>query len=827
MDMRKFLLILFLFPLQVLAQSTFNLQGVVSDEEGTGLTDVIIIEQGEVVGFSEENGKYKIKLRSDKDHSLVFSYQTASIELKLPSGQTGTVVRNIQFKTVVELPSAGVQRKKSREKTSVIIMDPKTSLEFPVIQFEDVLTKIGLGVSQAGGELSSAYNVRGGNFDENLVYVNGIEIYRPFLVRSGQQEGLSFINPDMTESVEFSAGGFEAKYGDKLSSVLDVTYLDPEEFGAGVTMSLMGVNAYAHDRSDNKKFRYNIGARYRTNQYLLNSLDIQGSYQPNFTDIQSLFSYQLSKKWNVDWLTSYSRNVFLLKPESRSTSFGTVQNALRLFVGFGGSELNQYSTWVNGLKFEYEMNDSNRIFLTSSVYFSDQIEHFTVEGAYRLDQLENNLGSENFGESKLTLGTGYFINHARNDLNILVHNHQLRGIHYTNIGSLEWGVKYQEEYVQDRLREWNYNDSSGYNVASKRDPEAIMLDDVLKTDIELNGFRTMGFLQWSRVLMPSSDFKVNAGARFHYWSVNGQTVVSPRMQLSFRPHKRFNRVVQNAYVDNPEKADSLKKDDWLFKLAAGLYQQPPFYRELRNLQGVLNTELRAQRALHLVAGADLLFKAWNRPFRFIGEVYYKDLDQLVPYFLDNVRIRYDGVNSSEGYAGGLDLRVNGEFIKGLESWVNLSLLSTREQIKYTNEDGIETMTEKIRRPTDQRFNASILFRDELPMDPTFKMHLSLVFGSGLPYYFNGPYRYVERFDIPPYRRVDIGFSKELLDQEKESEQRSVKQLSSLWLSVEVFNLLQVNNTISYIWVEDLNDNLYGVPNYLTGRRLNLKLIARL
>lgn len=825
--MRNFLLVLFLIPMQVLAQSTFTLVGEVTDEEGNGLTDVIIIESGEVVGYSEGAGSYEIKLRSDKEHALIFSYQTASVNVKLTSGLTGRVRKDVRFTTIVELPSAGVKRRKSREKTSVIVMDPKTSLEFPVLQFEDVLTKIGLGVTQAGGELSSAYNVRGGNFDENLVYVNGIEIYRPFLVRSGQQEGLSFINPDMTESVEFSAGGFQAKYGDKLSSVLDVTYLDPTEFGAGVTMSLMGVNVYAHDRSENKKFRYNIGARYRTNQYLLNSLDVEGSYQPNFTDIQSLFAYKISERWDVEWLTSYSRNSFLLKPESRSTSFGTVQNALRLFVGFGGSELTQYATWVNGLKLKYEWNDSNRIFLTSSIYFSEQIEQFTVEGAYRLDQLENNLGSENFGESKLTLGTGYFINHARNALNILVHNHQLRGVHYTDAGNFEWGLKYQEEYVDDRLREWNYNDSSGYNVATDRNPEEIVLDDVLATDITLNGFRTMGFLQWARTLIPRSDLKMVAGGRFHYWSVNGQTVVSPRLQLSFRPHKQYNRIVQNAFIDDPRSADSLKKDDWLFKLAAGLYQQPPFYRELRNLQGVLNTELRAQKALHLVAGADLLFKAWNRPFRFIGEVYYKDLDQLVPYFLDNVRIRYDGVNSSEGFAGGLDLRVNGEFIKGLESWVNVSFLSTSENITYTDEEGVERNTGPIRRPTDQRFNASILFRDELPMDPSFKMHLSLVFGTSLPYYFNGPYRYVERFDIPPYRRVDIGFSKELLDLDKETGDRRIKRFKSMWLSVEVFNLLQVNNTISYIWVEDLNDNLYGVPNYLTGRRLNLKLIARL
>jgi len=786
----------------------------------------VVLEGGNALTYSDAKGKYSVKLKANRTYKIIFSYQLTNKTLSVPPQKIGMELEeNIQFITTANLPVVGVEHKRKREKPSVITMDPRLSVDFPVVQFEDILTKIGLGVSQAGGELSSAYNVRGGNFDENLVYVNGIEIYRPFLVRSGQQEGLSFVNADMTEKVEFSAGGFEAKYGDKLSSVLDVEYINPKDFGAGVTLSFMGANVFAHDISSNKRFTYNVGVRYRTNQYLLNSLDIEGSYQPNFTDIQSLLSYRLTSKLKLSWLSSYSRNSFLLVPESRSTSFGTVQNALRLFVAFGGSELTQFQTFVNGATLEYQLNDSNKIEWTSSVYTSDQIEHFTVEGAYRLDELENNLGSDNFGESRLTLGVGYFVNHARNDLNILVHNHQIRGTHYKKRNNYEWGLKYQEEFVEDRLKEWNYNDSAGYNVSPNRSSKEIVLDDVLNTQIELNGFRFSGYGQWSRILSTRNEFRFNAGARFNYWSVNKQTVVSPRFQMSFKPNKAFNDRLKAKFKDI-DVYDSLKKRDWVLKMAAGLYQQPPFYRELRNIKGVLNTELRAQKAIHFVLGGDMLFTAWERPFRFIGEVYYKSLSEIVPYYLDNVRIRYDAVNGSSGYATGMDLRVNGEFIKGLESWFNISLLSTEETIDYITE-GVRIKTDRIRRPTDQRFNASILFQDELKMDPSFKMHLNLVFGTGIPYYFNGPFRYSERFNIPAYRRVDIGFSKELINFDKSLSERRVKKLESLWFSLEVFNLLQVNNTISYIWVQDLNNNLYGVPNYLTGRRINLKMIARI
>lgn len=807
-------------------QGEYTLFGKITDEERNPLSDVVILENGNVLKFTNVDGEYEIRLKANRPHKLVFSFQLTNKTIGIPAQIAGIrLKKNLQFITTANLPMVGVEHKRKREKPSVITMDPRLSVDFPVVQFEDVLTKIGLGVSQAGGELSSAYNVRGGNFDENLVYVNGIEIYRPFLVRSGQQEGLSFINADMTEKVEFSAGGFEAKYGDKLSSVLDVTYIDPESFGAGVTLSFMGANVFAHDVSEDKRFSYNVGVRYRTNQYLLNSLDVTGSYRPNFTDIQSLLSYRLTSKLKAQWLTSYSRNSFLLVPESRSTSFGTIQSALRLFVAFGGSELTQFSTFVNGLNLEYQWNDSNRVVWTSSIYSSDQIEHFTIEGAYRLDELENNLGSDNFGESRLTLGVGYFINHARNDLNILVHNHQLRGIHYRGKNNFEWGVKFQEERVDDRLKEWNYNDSAGYNVAADRSTKSIELDEVLNTNIDLNGFRVSGYGQWSRTLSEKSDMRISAGVRTNYWSVNEQTIVSPRAQFSFKPNKAFNDRIRSKYEDI-EVVDSLKKRDWVIKCATGFYQQPPFYRELRDIKGVLNTELRAQKAIHMVLGGDMLFEAWDRPFRFIGEMYYKALSDIVPYYLDNVRIRYDAVNGSRGYSTGMDLRVNGEFIKGLESWFNVSLLSTRERIDYELE-GTRIKTGNIRRPTDQRFNASILFQDELKMDPTFKMHLNLVFGTGLPYYFNGPFRYTERFNIPPYRRVDIGFSKELIDFEKKMNERRVQKLSSLWFSLEVFNLLQVNNTISYIWVQDLNNNLYGVPNYLTGRRINLKMIARI
>jgi hypothetical protein len=816
-----------LFMSNYLATAQIQVEGRVVDQYNEPVYGAYIFVNGSYKTFTEEDGRYRFEITETTEFTLMVKYMKVQKTLKVVPGNKKVVVRNVQLYLSTQLDETEKIGYKGRENPSIVTVDPKVAQRFPVMQFESLLTNMALGVSQSGGELSSAYNVRGGNFDENLIYVNDIEVYRPFLVRSGQQEGLSFVNPHMANDVTFSAGGFEARYGDKLSSVLDVKYNKPRTFSATVEASLLGGGIHLEDQSKNNRFTYVVGARYRTLQYVLNTLDVAGNYRPDFTDIQGLFTYRLSSKLSASYFTTFARNSFNLVPESRETSFGTIQNALKLFVGFAGSELTRYSTFLNAGTLEYKIKPGSRIKWISSTYVSTEEERFTIEGAYRLDQLENNLGSEDFAESVATLGFGYFINHARNKLDVQVISHKLMGSHRKGKHTIDWGVKYQSESITDILKEWNYYDSSEYHIGrGGRSPQTIELDDVLNISTPLNSFRLMAYVQDNAVLSEAHALKMTAGIRSHYWSVNQQNVISPRVQLSFKPNKRFNDTLFKS-LDDFLLYDSLKKNDLVIKIAAGYYYQPPFYRELRNLQGQINPALRAQRSIHFVAGLDYIFKAWERPFRLIAEAYYKKLDDLVPYFQNNVRIRYDALNNSSGYAYGFDARVNGEFIKGLESWFNMSLLSTKENIIFTDEDGNQTESGFLRRPTDQRLNFSIVFQDELPMNPTYKMHLNLVYGTNVPYYFNGEFRYQERFKVPDYRRVDLGFSKELINFNKSAEDRALKYFRSFWISLEIFNVLQFNNTASYFWINDLQNNLYGVPNFLTGRRLNLKLIAKI
>lgn len=779
----------------------------------------------DILEIADEKGRYRFKVPARTSLAIVASYTGKFQRRNVDPLEAGSeLVLNFTIDVDVVLGEAVVTRKLTRD-ASVISLDPKTTARFPVTRFEQVLRGVGLGVTQSAGELSSAYNVRGGNFNENLVYVNDIQVYRPFLVRSGQQEGLSFVNPNMVDYLTFSAGGFSARYGDRLSSVLDVHYRKPKEFSATVTAGLMNNGVHIEDKVGSR-LSYVIGARYRTTRLLLSSLDVEGSYQPRAADLQSLITYRLNSKWSVSWLSLISDNDFTLVPESRETSFGTVQNAFKLFVAFDGAERMQYTTFLNGLTLEYKIDSANLIKWISSYYTTDEREHFTIEGGYRLDQLENNLGSDDFAESRNTLGIGYFINHARNDLEARVLNHKIMGKHIRPRGRFEWGLKFQQETIDDVLKEWDYNDSAGMQVTqTAHAPDELVLDNVLNSKVNLQSSRVMGYLEHSFILDRSRDMQANVGIRSHYWTLNDENVISPRFQFSFRPNKRYNDSLSFEFdsLTNKQK-DSLKKRDWIIKAAFGYYYQPAFYRELRDINGVLNTDLKAQRSTHFVLGGDMNFKAWNRPFRFIGEVYYKDMDRMVPYFLDDVRIRYSAQNASTAYAAGIDARINGEFIKDLESWVNLSLLQTKEMITYTDsETGEQVTTDFIRRPTDQLFNFSVLFSDELPMDSTFKMHLNMIYASGSPYYFGGDLRYTENWTVPAYRRVDVGFSKVIFDENTKNRSR-LQKVKSLWIGLEVFNLLQINNTISYIWISDVQNNVYGIPNHLTGRRLNLRMI---
>jgi hypothetical protein len=686
--------------------------------------------------------------------------------------------------------------------------------------FEQILKTLP-GVS-SNNELSSQYNVRGGNYDENLIYVNDIEIYRPFLPRSGQQEGLSFIHTELVQNVKFSAGGFEARYGDKMSSVLDIKYKDPKKFGASATASLLGLQTHVEGASKDLRFTYLIGARYWSNAYVLGTFDVQGDYQPTFYDVQTLLNFHLKDNLSLSVLGSYARNKYYFVPQNRETTFGTVNRAYSLNIFFEGSDLLEYQTGMGAATLDYQPGNKTRLKLIASTFYSNENEIFTVEGAYRLSDIETDLGSDNFAQARSLRGVGYFITNARNAVVSQVSNIGHRGYHTLGNHNLQWGAFVQTEKIQDKLHEWYYDDSSGFSRPPIDTNGNFELNSYLSTRLNLESYRMNGYLQNSQTLSKSYNATLTYGLRFNYWSYNQQIVVSPRVQFGFEPNRKYNRQVREA------KDGRKLRRDWLLKAAYGWYYQPPFYRELRDFNGVLNPNIKAQRAIHYVAGGDMNFTAWNRPFKFIGEVYYKKLDNLIPYEIDNVRIRYFANNNSSGYATGVDFRVNGEFVKGAESWASLSILKTQEKITGAlDAQGNPITPSYVPRPTDQRVNFAIYFQDYLRKNPKLRMNLNLVYGSGLPFGVPDQNRYNDIYRMPSYRRVDLGINRVLIAEDnKERDNFWKKNIQSAWVGLEVFNLLGVNNTISYIWIEDVSANRYAVPNYLTNRRVNIKFMAR-
>ena len=807
------------------------LQGRVVDQDGEPLDGANVIV-GNFYTLTNADGTYRLEIPSGDRLRVYFTnygYEPDTVVFSVAADTSKTI--NAQLKLIPNyLEDVDVVDKKARFENRVGI--DKKSLDAyvgPGSKVEGIIKTLP-GVSSYN-ELSSQYSVRGGNFDENLVYVNGIQVYRPFLVRNGQQEGLSFINSSMVSNVHFSAGGFEARYGDKMSSVLDITYKKPSEFGINFTGSLMGGNLVFEDRSKNNRFSSLIGARYRTNQLLLNTLDTDADFRPQFTDIQTYFTYKISDEWEASFLGNYSRNLYEVIPSTRTTNFGTFQEALQLTVFFDGKEDYDFTTRFGAINLSHRPNDKLKLNFTSSVYQTTEQEFFDVIGAYRLGDLNNNLGSDDFGEITFTRSTGGFQNYARNELDAIVGNISHRGIYDDGEVTWRWGAKLQYEDIIDRYKEWERLDSAGFSKPTKPalnfDSDSTVVTSVdqngnplagevfvsqpKEDDLELfqsydsdaavQSGRITAYLERSQLYeLESGDLFFNAGLRTHFWSFNGQNVLSPRTSLSFKP--------------------DWDKGDMVFRFATGFYYQPAFYREMRDLDGGINENIKAQRSIHFVLGHDYQLKIWNRPFKMVTELYYKDMAQLIPYDLDNVRIRYRAENSASGFATGLDYRINGEFVKGVESWASLSVMTIQEDIE---DDGAGY----IPRPTDQRFNFKIFFQDYLPQDPTFKVSLTLVYGTGLP--FGPPQSGPEdrNFRLPDYRRVDIGFSKVLKAEGKTYDWKPLNAFKSLTTSLQVFNLLETRNTVSYLWVQDVStQRQLAVPNFLTGRLLNFKISAK-
>ncbi len=818
-------MLLAMCPAHVFGQRNAIVYGKITDSIGRSIADVNIqVKSQNILGSSEESGAYQIQVPSNLPLELIFSYvgrqpYIVQIPALLPGEKKQL---NVQMSYGLSLRTFVITEEREREKVSMYVIDPKKTEALPNVSgsFESILKTLP-GVT-SNSELSSQYNVRGGNYDENLIYVNDIEIYRPFLPRSGQQEGLSFIHTELVQNVKFSAGGFEARYGDKMSSVLDIKYKDPKKFGASVNAGLLGVQTHIEGASDNLRFTYLLGARYWSNKYVLGTLDVQGDYQPSFYDVQTLLNFHLKENLTLSVLASYAQNRYYFVPQNRETTFGTVNRAYRLNIYFEGADLMQYQTATGAFTLAYKPNPFTQLKLLASTFYSNENEIFTVEGAYRLSDIETDLGSDNFAQARNLRGVGYFINNARNAIIANVSNIGHRGYHSTGKNSIQWGAFLQTEQIQDKLHEWYYDDSSGFSRPQIDTNGNFVLSNYLDTRLNLSTYRLHGYLQNSQTINKTYNAVLTYGVRANYWSYNQQTVFSPRVQFGFEPNRKHNRLIKDKMIEG-----KLRKD-WMIRVAYGWYYQPPFYRELRDFNGQLNQNIKAQRAIHYVLGGDVNFTAWNRPFKFVTETYYKQLDYLIPYEIDNVRIRYYANNNSSGYATGIDMRVNGEFVKGAESWASLSFMKTQEKITDAVDAQGNTITPSyIPRPTDQRMTFAIYFQDYLRRNPKIRMNLNLVYGSGLPFGVPDKNRYNDLNRMPAYRRVDIGINRVLISEDtKERDNFWKRNFKSAWIGLEVFNLLGVNNTISYIWIEDVSANRYAVPNYLTNRRINLRMLLK-
>lgn len=798
-----------LFSLNIFGQSAPAIvNGKVMDVNGEALPGAAV-KCGNVVVLTDEEGRYSLEQQAGDYWLRTRSVGFLPDSMRISLLEQQRYVFNFRLKRADEiLRGVDIVDERSRE-------DSKTELDAKSLEFQtgpqqgvEGLIKTLPGVV-SNTELSSQYSVRGGNFDENLVYVNGIEVYRPFLARAGQQEGLSFINPYMVGNIEFSAGGFEASYGDRMSSVLDIQYREPEDFRLQAEASLLGGALTIDGIDKQKKLRAMVGGRYRTNQLLLGSLDTDADFRPQFYDLQTYLSYQLTDEWELSVLGNYANNLYEVVPSTRTTDFGNISEALRLTVFFDGMESYTYETLFGAISAKNRPSKRLELQYTASVYQTVEQEYFDVIGAYRLGELELNLGSDDFGEVVVERGVGEFQNYARNKLDAIIFNFEHRGQYFFDESALSWGVKYQRDDIVDRYKEWERIDSAGYNIPHfpsnslpGQNPvvpsDEILVFEHFDTRASVQSHRVMAFVQDSRSwkLADGARIALTSGIRAHYWSFNRQTTISPRATVSYKPISNLNAV---------------------WRLSVGWYHQPPIYREMRSLEGGINQNIRAQESIHFVLGNDLKLRIWDRPFRLVTEAYYKQLNHLIPYELDNVRIRYSAVNNASGFATGIDARINGEFVPGIDSWASLGIMTVQEDIQG---DGAGY----IPRPTDRRVNFGLYFQDYLPGDPSFRMSLSLFYGTGFPFGAPQSERSEQTLRIPDYRRVDIGFLKVLKERGKDAKWKFLNEFETVWVGVEVFNILEIRNTVSYLWVRDISTaRQYAVPNYLTNRLLNVKL----
>ncbi|MGV6862731.1 MAG: TonB-dependent receptor [Putridiphycobacter sp.] len=862
-----------------------NLSGKLSDTDNNPLQGEIKIFELQKVILSDQNGNFSVEVAPNQTYTIVFrALNHVSAQRKVKVNATDINLGQIKLKLKTLKP---VVVKQDEVGMTIEKIKPPEYGRIPTStgNFEDYLKVSGLGIS-SNNELTSNYNVRGGNYDENLIYVNGIQIYRPFLARSGQQEGLSFINTALVDNIYFSAGGFDAYYGDKLASVLDIRYREPNSFKGSAQVSLMGVQAHVENvfgKSDRGNFI--TGARYRANAYLLNSLPVKGDYKPTFFDYQFFANYYTNYDGNDSYqkiyaLGHFSTNNYLFVPSTRSTEFGTVNEAYQLKIYYEGQEQTKFQTFTGALGYQWKVNKHLDMHLVASSFNSKETEYFDILGQYYINQLETDPAKEEYGDSTSNIGVGGILDHGRNDLNVWISNLYYYGIYDFNkkinednnssiFSELRWGTKFQHELFDNNLSEWHAIDSAGY-IIPQGNPTTVELDDVIKQHNIVTNNRVTAHVQYnfnkvkrktivvnmkrkiktdtSKYFITKIDtlkkspnkWAVSLGVRGGYRSFNDEFWVTPRFNISYTPRH---------YILNEDT--TINRRSSKFKFATGLYYQPPLYRALRAINGTINPEVVSQKSWHNVFGYNAYFKMWGRPFKFTTEAYYKYLWDVNPYEIDNVRIRYFATNNAIAHVYGIDAKINGEFIKGVESSFKLGILRAVEDIlddsftTYINSDGdtiipgysannvavdsFVTYPGNIPRPTDQLVNFSVFFQDQMPKFDRFKISVNILFGTPLPF---GPptfERYKDVLRTKSYFRTDIGLIFDIINKDnyEEFEERPIfKHFNRLSLSLNAFNLMGINNVISYDWTQDIYGRYFAVPNHLTGRRLNLKLVVQ-
>ena len=810
-------------------KKTAFVSGNVIDADENPLAKVSIVILGKTTGIvTNDSGYFRIKVPADQSFGLIFSY-TGYAETQ----KNFFLSENEEEKMTLRMERIGktletvvVSEERERKELGLTKINPKNALVLPsTVGGIEGLIKILVG---SNNELTSQYTVRGGNYDENLIYLNDFEIFRPYLVRSGQQEGLSFINPEMAKNVNFYNGGFQSKYGDKMSSVLDVQYKKPTNFGGSVYVSLLEQGFHLEGSSKKEKVTYLLGVRNRSNRNLLSSQETKGAYIPSSSDVQGYVTYQVSNRLQLELLTNFSGTKFNLIPESAQKTTSVFSplftSNLGLDISFEGQERNAYKTSMIGLSALYTPNKKLRLKWMLSRFQNKENENFDIAGAYLFGDRDFDNSSSSFGQIVNPLGAGFYQNYGRNQLDIAVWNGSLKGSVDKGKHFIQFGNSIEQTNIDDRLYEWEYQDSAGYSLPLNTG----LLNKFLQSNANLSIQKYSGYIQDNINLQNQhGDITLQGGIRYNYNSLNKEFFISPRMQVSYKPNWTKDVVV---------------------KLAAGSYNQPAFYRELRKYDGTLNTDVKSQKSYQLVAGLDYNYKRGNRPFRVTTEAYYKQMRDINPYDIDNVRIRYFGNNNAKAYAYGIETRFYGELVKDAESWLSIGLMRTRENIdgdhffNYKNAAGeiISAQTEDrvptdsirndvgwLRRPTDRLITIGLFLQDYLPNNKNFKVHLNMLYGSNMSFNIPNSVRYRNALVIDPYIRVDIGFSALLLSEKNQRRSHNpFKDFENIWASFEVFNLIDRPNTISYQLIKDFSNTTYSIPNRLTPRLINFKIVGR-